>query len=135
MAGSRNRWSLGRRRPRGDDGYSVVEAAITLPALVLFTMLVVQWALVWHARHVVESAVQDGVRAARAYQATAADGQRSAEAYLHAAAPNLVTAPGVEVSRTATTVTVRIRAGVLTVIPFGGFQVDESASAHVERFS
>ena len=87
--------ALGVRR-RDDGGYSVVEAAITLPALILFTMLVVQWALLWHGRHVVEAAVQDGVRAARAYQATAADGQHSAQAYLHAVAPTLLTAPQVD---------------------------------------
>ncbi len=134
MNGIRDRLRL-RRRRQGDGGYSVVEAAITLPAVVLFTMLVVQWALLWHGRHVVESAVQDGLRAARAYQATAADGQSSAQSYLQAVAPTLVTAPRVEVSRTATTVTVHIRAGVLSVIPGGPFQVDESGTAPVERFS
>lgn len=128
-----------RLRPRcrreDDGGYSIVEAAITLPAVILFTMLVVQWALLWHGRHVVESAVQDGVRAARAYQATAGDGQRSAQTYLQSVAPTLVTSPQVEVSRTATSVTVRIRAGVISVIPGGSFQVEESGTAPVERFS
>ena len=124
-----------RCRREDDGGYSIVEAAITLPAVILFTMLVVQWALLWHGRHVVESAVQDGVRAARAYQATAGDGQRSAQTYLQAVAPTLVTAPQVQVSRTATTVTVRIRAGVISVIPGGAFQVEESGTAPVERFS
>ncbi|MBL8932805.1 MAG: pilus assembly protein [Kineosporiaceae bacterium] len=113
----------------------MVETAITLPAVILFTMLVVQWALLWHGRHVAESAVQDGVRAARGYQATAADGQRSAQAYLQAVAPALLTAPRVEVSRTATMVTVRIQANVLAVIPGGSFQVTESATAPVERWS
>jgi len=113
----------------------VVEAAITLPALILFTMLVVQWALIWHGRHVVEGAVQDGVRAARGYQATATSGQQSAEAYLHAVAPRLLTSSRVEVTRSATTVTVRIHASVLSVIPFGGAQVDQVGTGPVERFS
>ena len=134
MTGTRG-WLRVRRRSDDDGGYSIVEAAITLPVVVLFAMLVVQWALLWHGRHVVESAVQDGVRAARAYQGTAGDGQRSAQTYLQAVAPTLVTAPQVEVSRTATSVTVRIRAGVLSVIPGGSFQVDESGTAPVERFS
>ena len=136
MPGRSNPLSCRRRRTRDDGGYSVVEAAITLPALILFTMLVVQYALLWHGRHVVEAAVQDGVRAARAYQATAADGQQSAEAYLQAVAPSLLTTRRVEVSRTATTVTVRIQATVLSVIPVGeALQVEESGAAPVERFT
>lgn len=134
MTGTRD-WLRVRRRPDDDGGYSIVEAAITLPVVILFTMLVVQWALLWHGRHVVESAVQDGVRAARAYQATEGDGQRSAQTYLRSVAPTLVTTPQVEVSRTATTVTVRIRAGVLSVIPGGSFEVEETGTAPVERFS
>lgn len=123
------------RGRRDDGGYSMVEAAITLPAIILFTMLVVQWALLWHGRHIVEGAVQDGLRAARSYQATASDGTQSAQDYLHAVAPTLLTSPQVSVSRTATTVTVRIHATVLAVIPGGNFSIEESGSAPVERFT
>jgi hypothetical protein len=111
-----------------------VEASITLPVLILFTMLVVQWALIWHGRHVAEAAAQDGLRAARGYQATAASGQNAAENYLQAVAPRLLTSPQVDVTRTATTVTVQIHAGVLSVLPGSGFDVDETAAAPVERF-
>jgi hypothetical protein len=124
----------GHRRPPADGGYSVVEASITLPVLILFTMLVVQWALIWHGRHVAEAAAQDGLRAARGYQASATSGQSAAETYLEAVAPRLLTSPRVDVTRTTTTVTVHVHAGVLSVLPGSGFDVDEAASAPVERF-
>jgi Flp pilus assembly protein TadG len=130
----KRRCCTSHRRARADDGYSVVEASITLPVLILLTMLVVQWALVWHGRHVAEAAAHDGLRAARGYQATAASGQNAAEDYLQAVAPRLLTSPRVDVTRTAVTVTVRVHANVLSVLPGNGFGVDETASAPVERF-
>jgi Flp pilus assembly protein TadG len=111
-----------------------VEAAITVPVLILLTMLVVQWALIWHGRHVAEAAAQDGLRTARGYQSTAASGRAAAESYLQAVAPRLLTSPRVDVSRTTTTVVVRVHAGVLSVLPGGTFDVQESASGPVERF-
>lgn len=128
------------RRARQDGGYSIVEAAIVLPVVVLLSMLVVQWALIWHGRHVAEGAAQTGLRAARGYQATAGAGEQAATGYLSSVAPNLLAAPSVDVTRTATTATVRVRARVLAVIPglsaviSGGVDVEESATGPVERF-
>ena len=128
-----------RRRARGlSDGYSVVEAAITLPAVILLSMLVVQWALVWHGHHVSEAAAQTGLRHARGYQATAAQGQQAAGDYLHAVAPRLLTSTRVDVTRTATTVTVHVHAEVLPVIPglsaLMSGSIDQTVSGPVERF-
>lgn len=123
-----------RRRPRGEQGYSVVEAVITVPVMLGLTMLVVQYALLWHGRHVAEAAAQDGLRAARGFGATAAIGEREAADYLGQVAPRLLLQPTVQVERTATVVTVRVRAGVLSVVPGGGFTVEESAVGPVERF-
>lgn len=135
MTRHRNRLACARRGCHADGGYSVVAAAITLPALILFTMLVVQWALIWHGRHVAEAAVQDGIRAARGYQSTAASGQQSAQAYLNAVAPNLLTEPQISVSRTATTVTVHIQATVLAVVPGGDIVIEEAGTAPVEAWA
>ena len=129
-----------RNDERSDEGYSVVEAAIVLPIVVLLCLLVVQWALIWHGRHVAEGAAQSGLRAARGYQATTGAGEAAAARYLSAVAPNLLSAPSVDVSRTATTATVRVRARVLAVIPglsaviSGGVDVEETATGPVERF-
>ena len=116
-----------------DAGYSVLETAITFPVLLLLVMLVVQYALLWHGRHVAEAAAQDGLRSARAFGATAELGQRDAQSYLRQVAPHLLSRPEVQVDRTQTTVTVRVRAQVLSIVPLG-LTVDETAAGPVERF-
>lgn len=111
-----------------------------LPTVILLSLLVVQWALIWHGRHVAEAAAQNGLRTARGYDATAADGQTAASRYLSAVAPNLLKSPQVDVTRTATTATVQVRARVLAVVPgltvimSGGTSIEEHASGPVERF-
>jgi Flp pilus assembly protein TadG len=112
-----------------------VETVITVPVLILFTMTVVQYALVWHGRHVAEAAAQDGLRSARGYQATTAAGQQAAEDYLHQVAPNLLSRPRVSATRTLTTASVHVHAHVLAVVPLADFDVDETASGPVERFA
>ena len=130
------RWRGGRCRGgrlRGEAGYSVVEVAITFPVLLLLVMLVVQFALLWHARHVAEAAAQAGLRSARGYTSTAELGQSDARSYLTQVAPRLLVAPTVDVRRTPTTVTVRVHAGVLSIVPLG-LGVDETAVGPVERY-
>ena len=130
--GCARRRVAGRWR-RVDDGYSVVEVVITFPVLMLLVMGVVQFALFWHARHVAEAAAQNGLRSARGYASTAELGQQDAQSYLAQVAPRLLRHPTVEVQRTPTTVTVRVHAGVLSVVPLG-LAVDETAVGPVERF-
>lgn len=123
----------GVRRVRGEGGYSPVEAAITFPVLILFVLLVVQFALLWHGRHVAQAAAQDGLRAARGYRSTAALGRQDAQAYLRQVAPRLLPQPRVAVQRTPTTVTVRVSARVLSIVPLG-LRVEETVAGPVERF-
>jgi Flp pilus assembly protein TadG len=125
-----------RRRPRrsGDGGYSVVETAIVWPAFFFVVLLVVQVALLWHGRHVAEAAAREGLETARGFEATAAEGDSAATAYLRDVAPRLLRSPRVEVTRTATTVEVLVRAQVLAVIPGWDLSVSETASGPVETF-
>jgi len=129
-AGRRRRVS----RRRADGGYSTVEAVITLPVIIIMTMLVVQFALLWHGRHIAHAAAEEGLRAGRGHQSSAGAGERQADKYLQALAPRMLTRTQVTASRNTETVTVRVQAHVLSVIPFGSFNVDESASGPVERF-
>lgn len=122
-----------RRGSRGDGGYSVVEVVITFPVLMMMVMGVIQFALLWHGRHVAEAAAQGGLHSARAYSATADAGRLDTEAYLQQVAPNLLREPQVQVSRTSTTVTVTVRATVLSVVPLG-LTVEETAVGPVERY-
>lgn len=113
----------------------MLEAAITLPAIILVTMFIVQWAIVWHARSVAEAAAEEGLRTAESYQSTAADGKADTINYLHQVAPHVLAGAQVTVDRAPTTVTVRVQSPVMSVIPFGDFTVDESASGPVEAFT
>lgn len=68
--GHRFRWLV--RRARGlerDRGSSAIELAILAPALLILTLLVVQWALWFQARQVALNVAQQGARYARAQQA------------------------------------------------------------------
>lgn len=111
----------------------MVEAVIVFPVLILLLMFVVQFALLWHGRHVAQAGALDGLRTARGYASTADAGQTGAQSYLAQVAPHLLQSPTVTVERTATTVTVHVTAGVLSIIPLG-LTVDESATGPVERF-
>ena len=112
----------------------MLEAAIVLPVIIVLTMLVIQYALVWHARHVAEAAAQDGLRAAAGYAATPAAGQSAASTYLTQVAPQLVRDPQVTVTVTATTVTVTVHAHVLSLLAFGRFDITEHAAGPRELF-
>jgi Flp pilus assembly protein TadG len=58
-----------RKRLGRDRGSSAIELAILAPALLILTMMVVQWALWFQARQVALNLAQDGARYARAQQA------------------------------------------------------------------
>ncbi len=121
-------------RSRPDAGYSVLEAAITLPVMILLTMIIVQWAIVWHARSVAQAAAQEALRTAEGYQSTAAAGHADAVNFLKQTAPHALPNAVVTVDRGPSTVTVHVHAKVMSVIPFGDYSVDASASGRVEIF-
>ena len=131
-----------RRRHRGtstateerDAGYSVLEAAITLPVVFFLTMFVVQWAIIWHARGVAQAAAQEGLRTASGYQATSAEGHDDAVNFLQQVSPGAMAAARVTVSRGATTITVTVKGPVPTIIPFARFDVDATATGPIESY-
>ena len=127
-----SRWRrLHDRRDRGD---ATVEAVIIVPVIVVLTLLVVQFVLVWHGRHVAQAAAQTAARSAAAYQVQPTVGQAAGDEYLAEVAPNLLPGRSVSVIRDATAVTVIVTADVLTVIPFAGFHIQEQATAPLEIF-
>ena len=99
------------RRPRtrqsrdcGDRGSSAVELVLLTPVLLVAVFLIVQFALWYHARGIVLAAAQEGARAARAEQGSAAAGQARAHAYLDALGGDLVTDAAATVTRGPDTV-------------------------------
>ena len=126
------RWR--RLRDARDRGDATVEAVIIVPVIVVLTLLVVQFVLVWHGRHVAQAAAQNAARSAAAYQAQPAAGQTAGDDYLAEVAPNLLPGRTVTVTRDATGATAIVNADVLTVIPFAAFHIQEQATAPLEIF-
>ena len=110
-------------------------AILVIPVMIVLTMLVLQFAMLWHGRHVAAAVAQTGVQGAAGYRATAADGRASAVGYLADVAPNLLQDAAVTVDRTATTVTARVSARIPSVVPFAHFDVQETVTGPVERFT
>jgi Flp pilus assembly protein TadG len=118
-----------------DRGYSVLEAAITLPIIILLLMMIVQWAIVWHTRNIANAAAQEALRTAVQYNSTAPAGQQDGETYIAQVAPHVLPSGCVTVRRSATTVIVRVRCEItMSVVPFGTYWVDDSVSGPIERF-
>jgi hypothetical protein len=118
-----------------DRGSSTLGAILVIPVMIMLTMLVLQFAMLWHGRHVAAAVAQTGVQAAAGYRATAADGQASAAGYLADVAPNLLRDATVTVSRSGTAVTAVVTARIPSVVPFTHFDVAETVTGPVERFS
>ena len=126
------RWR--RLRNQRDRGDASVEAVIIVPVIVVLTLLVVQFVLVWHGTHVAQAAAQTAARTAAAYRADPGTGQAAGDAYLAEVAPNLLPGRTVTVTADAATVTSTVHAQVLTILPFASFDIQESSTAPRERF-
>ena len=126
------RWR--RLRKQGDRGDASVEAVIIVPVIVVLTLLVVQFVLVWHGTHVAQAAAQTAARTAAAYRADPGTGQAAGDAYLAEVAPNLLPGRTVTVTADASAVAAAVRAQVLTILPFASFDIQETATAPRERF-
>jgi uncharacterized membrane protein len=104
---------------------------IVVPALLLSFWLVLQYALVVHARHAAQVAAQD---AAIAAASGSGDPGSVAGGLLDGIAGSITSDVSVSTRGDAASVTVTVSADVLRVFPIGSYSVDASASAPVERF-
>lgn len=120
----------------GDEGLSTVEAVLTVPVMVGMVLAIVQAALWWYAHQVAATAADEAARAARAYASTAAAGQARGTEYLGTVDPDSSTlrTRHVTVTRTATTVTVRVTGDVVSIVPFLSPDVDVTVTAPIERY-
>jgi Flp pilus assembly protein TadG len=125
---------LPRRVPAADRGSAAVELVLLTPLLMVCVLVVVQFALWQHARHVLLAAAQEGARAARAQGATAGDGRTRAYDYIEQLGPDLVTEPVVEVDRSVDTVKVRISGQAVNIVPGLPLMVTATSAGPVERF-
>lgn len=123
-----------RRSPAADRGSSAIELVLLTPLLMVCVLLVVQFALWQHARHVLLAAAQEGARAARAQGGTVGDGRTRAFDYIAQLGPDLVSAPVVEVDRGPDAVTVQIRGRAVSIVPGLPLNVSATSTGPIERF-
>ena len=122
------------RRRTAEQGSAAVELVLLTPVLMVCVLVVVQFALWQHARHVLLAAAQEGARAARAQGASAQDGRVRAQDYIARIGPDLVSAPIVDVDRTVDEVTVTIRGQAVNILPGLALRVTATSAGPVERF-
>lgn len=108
------------------------------PLLMVMVFGIVQTALYMHARHVLLAAAQQGARNLRTTSPADARGLEQARArtldYLRQLGPDIVTAPSVDVSRTATVGTVVVRASAVSILPGVRLRVIARSSGPLEVF-
>jgi Flp pilus assembly protein TadG len=124
---------------RGDRGSSAIELAILAPALLILTMLVIQWALWFEARQVALNVAQEGARYARAQQANwAAQAVEKADAFYGELHTSVLKNPAVQVSPDGgapNQVYVTVTGHVPSLIPgLGRLTVSETSGGDVECF-
>jgi Flp pilus assembly protein TadG len=127
----------GRHRgphPARDAGTSTVELAITMPALLIAVLTVIQIGLWFHTRHVALAAAQDGLRIARAYDGDQATARERALSDLDDLAPTLLSQRRVEVHRDADSATVAVHGNATAILGLFHLPVHEQVQGPVERF-
>ena len=124
-------------RCRREEGSASLEIAILGPALLLLTFAIVQAGLWFYARSLALAAAQEGVAAARAYQASGDAGVTKARSFLDRSAGDSLQATTVSrAGSTATTVRIEVRGRALSVLPgVPGPPVSQAARGPVERFT
>ena len=113
---------------------ATVELVLIFPVMFFCIMLVVQFGLWAHASHVATAAAQEGARAARAEDGSAAAGQDRAQAMIAAAGSQVLLSPSVSASRGSDTVDVEVRGRAVSVVPGLSLPVRATAAGPVERF-
>ncbi|MER8156872.1 TadE family protein [Streptomyces sp. NPDC094472] len=123
----------GRRGARSDRGSATTQLVIVVPALLMMALLVVQFALAWHARHIAQYAAERALAAARVQHGSAADGRGRGVRALAQLGSRVLTSPSVTVRRTSTRATVRVQGAVMPVVPGLHLTASGTASGAVER--
>ncbi|KPI17629.1 TadE family protein [Actinobacteria bacterium OK074] len=120
----------------GDDrGAVATQLVLVVPVVLLLMLLIVQFALAWHAEHIAQYAAERALAAARVKDATAADGQTQARTSVSQLGGHVLTAPSVTVRRTAARATVRVTGTVIPVVPGLRLHASGTASGAVERLT
>ncbi|MCP5027884.1 MAG: pilus assembly protein [Actinomycetia bacterium] len=115
-----------------EDRGEIASAVVLTPIFVFTFMLVVQAALMFHARSLVQTAAQDAARATQVEIGTAADGHNAAGRWVEEG--GLLQGLEISISRTPTQVNVTITSGVQSLVPFWEPTVAATVQGPVEAF-
>lgn len=125
--------AVARRR---DHGSASIQLVVLMPALFSVMFLGMQGALFYHARTVAMAAAQEGARTAAGLTGNGPAGAQDAYSFIAGAGgADVLEAPQVTISRSATTATVTVTGVSLSVIPGWSPIVTQSASVPVERIT
>lgn len=122
-------------RVKDERGEATTEMVLVTPVLLLLIAFVIQFALWYHASHVVSAAAQEGVRATRAYGGTVEAGRERAERFLAETGPKVVVGPEVMVSRDTERASVEIRGRAPSLVPGLQLSVTATADSPTERLT
>ena len=125
---------LDDQRAAGETGAATTALVLILPVVLVMVMLVVQFALAFHARQVVTAAAQDAALAATATGATPDAADTTARHVLASAGTGLLRDTDVNVNADADRVHVTVTGTVANVVPGVEFTVSGTSDAPVERF-
>lgn len=113
---------------------SVAQVVLVAPVLLLTLMLIVQFALLFHARNVAENAAQQGASVARRYDGSDDAARRRATAYLDQLAGTTLISTQVGATRTSEVASVTVSGTVVSLVPGLRLTVSEAATGPVERY-
>jgi Flp pilus assembly protein TadG len=105
-----------------------------MPALLLLVLASVHVGLWFHARHIASAASDEGARSARAFGSTDAAGEAKANQFIDQLGPHVMLGRQINVTRSATTVTVTVSGHSPAVIPGLTMAISASTSSPVESF-
>jgi Flp pilus assembly protein TadG len=122
------------RLRRGETGQTMVEFAIAIGVVLVVLIGAVQIALVYHARTVTTTAVQEGARFAASEGRTAADGMERARSVLESGLGSRSAQFSVSAEESGETVTVQAEGDYPLIIPWvSGASSTISATAEVRK--
>jgi Flp pilus assembly protein TadG len=123
-------------KQRTDRGASTLELALLTPVLLLVILSVVQFALVFHARHVALAAAQAAARVAR--EQHTGDWRAAARAegidYVNKVGPQLLTKVTARPEGDADQRGVTVGGEAVPVVPFFKFHVSEHSQGPIECY-
>lgn len=123
----------GARRHRDQRGALSIEFLLVISALMIVFLVMLQYAVRAHAYRVAETAAEEALAAAAAYDGSAASGESAANHFLDDIGSDLGN-PRVTVTRSPSIASVTVRGEAQPFVPFLAVRVSVHLEGPVEKF-